>query len=122
MKAQTCEECGHMDGRSGCNMDGACPKTDEVTAISATLALDSSLYRDSSDEFPVCPKCGDQLVPARLTMDKVQTGGARGVTQHYSERQISEMTVWFCNMSCDMTEIYKADIGPSISKMTGRPV
>ena len=92
----------------------------EVKALSATFILDNSLYKDGVDDFPTCPKCGDKLVPARLTIDQVVTGGSRGITQHYNERQIGEMTVWFCNMSCDAKTLYKADIGPSVSKLTGK--
>jgi len=131
--AITCEECGHMDGSSGCDLPipgesrSRCPKDDQVISMSATLIMDTSLYNGRGVEgvitnLPDCPKCGDKLIPVTLGLDTVGLGGVRGMSEHYHERQISDMTAWICNMSCDAKNHFTADIGPVIRKDTGEVV
>jgi len=77
------------------------------TNLSATLILPESCNIKFEDR-PICPICKKSpLCPVKLSIDRgIGNFYDKDTKDHVSKRRIIiEMTVWLCELSCDVKEL-----------------
>jgi len=82
---------------------------DELVA-SATLRITKEDFR--FDGGPTCPLCGKKMARMTLVMDFGVVDNPASIMHPGYTRQITEQTIWMCEVSCDVTSLVNEEPKP----------